>query len=91
MLTEATLLSSTSTCPLTIHQHSRTTRISHIVEEHNKVKDLDRICNNIMPHKGSNSNNSNSKKDREQIIRGRGHLIPLKTKGLLSWGKTKGC
>ena len=32
--------------------------------EHNKVKDLDIICNNIMPHKGSN-NNSNSNQDRE--------------------------
>ena len=39
---------------------------------------------------GSN-NNSSSKQDREQIIRGRGDLIPLKTRCLLSWGKTKGC
>ena len=28
-------------------------------EEHNKVKELDRICNNIMPHMGSNNNSSN--------------------------------
>ena len=47
---------------------------------------------NIMPHLGSNNNNSSSRKqDRHQIIRGRGDLIPLKTKCLLSWGKTKGC
>ena len=69
MITGATLLSPRSTFPLTIHQHSGTMRISHMVEEHSKVKDLDRICNNIMPHKGSNNNNNSSKQDREQIIR----------------------
>ena len=83
----ATLLSLTSTCSLTIHQHLGTMRISHMVEEHSKVKDLDRICNNIMPH----NNNNSSKQDREQIIRGRGDLINLKTRCLLSLGKTKGC
>ena len=77
------LSSPTLTCPLTTHQHNGTMRISHMVEEHNKVKDLDRICNNIMPHKGSNNNN-NSKQDLEQIIRGKGDLIPLKTGCLLS-------
>ena len=90
MPTGATLSSLTLTCPLTINQHLGTMRISNMVEKHNKVKDLDRICNNIMPHMGSN-NNSSSKQDKEQIIRGRGDLIPLKTRCLLSWGKTKGC
>ena len=56
-----------------------------MVEEHSKVKDLERICNNIMPHLGSNNNNS-SKQDRKQMIRGKGDLIPLKTRCLLSWG-----
>ena len=28
-------------------------------EEHSKVKDLDKICNNIMPNMGSNNNNNN--------------------------------
>ena len=32
----ATLLSPTSTCPLTTHQYSRTMGISHMEEEHNK-------------------------------------------------------
>ena len=80
MLKRATLSSPTSTCPLTIHQHSGTMRTSHMVEEHNNVKDLDRICNNIMPHMGS----KNGKQDREQMIRGRGDLIHLKTICLLS-------
>ena len=88
MLIGATLLSLTSTFPLTTHQHSGTMRNSHMVEEHNKVKYLDRICNNIMPHKGSN-NNSSSKQDKEQIIRGRGDLIPLKTRCLLFMGENK--
>ena len=74
----------TSTCPLTIHRHSGTMRISHMVEEHSKIKDLDRICNNIMPYLGSNNNNNNSKQDKEQKIRGRGDLIPLRTKCLPS-------
>ena len=69
-----------------------------MVEEHSKVKDLDRICNNIMPHLGSNNNKNNNnnkkqdrKQDRKQIIKGKGDLIPLKTRCLLSWGKIKGC
>ena len=84
----AKLLSPTSTYPLTTHQHSGTMRISHIEEEHNKFKDLDIICSNIMPHLGSNSN---SKQDREQKMRGKGDLIPLMTRCLLSWGKIRGC
>ena len=80
----ATLLSPTSTYPLTTHQHLGTMRISHMEEEHNKFKDLDRICSNIMPHLGSNNNSSNNKQDREQKIRGRGDLIPLRTICLLS-------
>ena len=59
MLKGATLSRKTPTCPLIAHQHSRTMRISHMVEEHSKVKDLDRICNNIMPYPGSNNNNNN--------------------------------
>ena len=51
----ATLLSPTSTYPLTTHKHSGTMRISLIEEEHNKFKDLDSICNN-------------NKHDREQKI-----------------------
>ena len=41
-------------------QHSGTMRSSHMGEEHSKVKNLDRICSNIMPHLGSNNNNNNS-------------------------------
>ena len=77
MLIGAILLSPTSTYPLTTHQHSGTMRISYMEKEHNKFKDLDRICSNIMPHLGSNNNNSNSKQDREHKIKGRGYLIPL--------------
>ena len=76
-------LSPTSTSPLTTHQHSKTMRISHMEEEHSKFKDLDIICSNIMPHLGSNNNCINSKQDREQKIRGRGDLIPLRTICLL--------
>ena len=61
----AILLSPTSTCPLTTHQHSRTMRISHTEEEHSKVKDLDRICSNIMLPQGYNNNRSSNKQDRE--------------------------
>ena len=56
----ATLLRPTSTYPLTTHQHSGTMRTSHMREEHSKVKDLDIICSNIMPHLGSNNNNNSS-------------------------------
>ena len=80
MLTGATVSSQTPTCPLITHQQLETMRISHMVEEHSEVKDLDIICNNIMPHLSSNNNNSSSKKDRKQIIRGGGDLIPLKTR-----------
>ena len=61
----------------------------YMVEEHDKVKDLNRIHNNIMPHLGYNS--SSNTQDKEHIIKGIGDLIPLKTRCLLSWGKTKGC
>ena len=49
---------SNSTCQLITHQHSGTMRISHMEEEHNKVKDLGRIFNNIMLHLSSNNNNN---------------------------------
>ena len=54
MLIEATLLSPTSTCPLTTHQHSRTMNISHMEEEHSKFKDLDINCRNIINNSSSN-------------------------------------
>ena len=57
MIIEVIILSPTSTCQLIIHQHSGTMKTSHMGEEHNKVKDLGRICNNIMLHLGSNNNN----------------------------------
>ena len=63
MLIEFTILSPTSTCQLITHQHSGTMRISHIGEKHSKVKDLDRIFNNIMLHLGSNNNNNNNKEE----------------------------
>ena len=56
----ATLLSLTLTYPLTTHQHSGTMRISHMEGEKNMVKDLDRICSNIMSHLGSNNNSSSN-------------------------------
>ena len=52
----AILSSATLTFPLTTHQHTGIMRTPHIGEEHSKVKDLDRICSNIMPPQGSNSN-----------------------------------
>ena len=54
-----------------------------------QIKELDIICNNIMPHLGSK--NSSNKQDREHIIRGKGDLNLLKTRCLPSWGKTKDC
>ena len=48
----AKLSSPTSTCLLTTHQHSRTMRTFHMEDEHSKVKNLDRICSNIMPSLG---------------------------------------
>ena len=65
MKIEATLSSLTSTYPLTTHKHIRTLRTSHMGEEHSKVKDLDRICNNIISHLGSN--NKNKKSGAEEI------------------------
>ena len=79
MLIEVTTLSLTSACQLITHQHSGTMRISHMGEEHNKVKDMGRIFNNIMLHLGSNNNNNKSNKEvREQKIRDKGDLLPLK-------------
>ena len=63
MLLEVTILSPTSTCQIITHQHSRIMRISHMGEEHNKVKDLGRIFNNTLLHLGSNNNNNNSNKE----------------------------
>ena len=82
----AKLLSPTLTYPFITHQHSRTMKISHMDGERNKFKDLDRMCSNVIPHLGSNNNNSNSnnKHNREQKIRGRGDLIPLRTRCFLS-------
>ena len=42
------------------------------MEQHSKVKDLDRICNNIMSHLGSKNNNNSIKQDKEHIIGGGG-------------------
>ena len=78
MQIEVTTLSLTSTFQLITHQHSGTMRISHMGEEHHKVKDLGRIFNNIMLHLGSNNNNHNNKEFREQKIRDKGDLLPLK-------------
>ena len=90
MTIRAILLSPASTYPLTTHQHSGTMRISHMEKEHSKFKDLNKICRNIMPHLGSNNNCSNNKQDSEKKIKGRGDLIPLRTRCLLSWGKIRG-
>ena len=78
MLIEVTTLSPTSTCQLMTHQQSRTMRISHMEEEHNKVNDLRRIFNNIMHHLGSNKNNN--KEVKEQKIKDKGDLSPLKNR-----------
>ena len=45
MVIEVTTLSPTLTCQFITHQYSRTMRIFHMEEEHNKVKDLGRIFN----------------------------------------------
>ena len=47
-------------------------------EEHSKVKDLGKIFNNIMLHLGSNNNNN--KEVREQKIKDKGDLLPLKNR-----------
>ena len=60
MLVGAPLSSPTSTCLLTIHQHSGTMRTSHMGKQHSKIKDLDRMFSNIMPHQGSNNSNSSN-------------------------------
>ena len=86
----AILLGPTSTYPLTTHQHLGTMIIYHMEEEHRKFKDLVKTCSNIMPYLGSNNNSSNSKQDKEHKIRGRGDLIPLRTRCFLSWGKIRG-
>ena len=81
MQIEVTTLSPTSTFQLITHQHSGTMRIYLVEEKHNKVKDLGRIFNNIMLHLGSNNNNNNSNKEvKEQKIRDKGDLFPLKNK-----------
>ena len=78
MLIEVTVLILTSTCQLTTHQHIGTMRISLMEEEYNKVKDLGRTFNKIMLPLDSNNNNNNNKEVREQKIRGKGDLPPLK-------------
>ena len=81
MLIEVTTLSPTSTCQPITHQQLGTMRISHMEVEHNKVKDLGRIFNNIMLHQGSNNNNNNSSKEvREPKIMDKGDLFPLKNR-----------
>ena len=70
MLTEVTILSPTSTCQLITCQHLGSMRISHMGEEHSKVKNLGRIFNNIMLYMGSNNNNNKKKMEvREQKIK----------------------
>ena len=76
MLIEATTLRQTLTCQLTAHQHSGTMRISHMEVEHIKVQDQCRIFNNSMFHIGSKDNIN--KEVREQKIRDKRDLIPLK-------------
>ena len=73
-----TILSPTSTCQLITHQHSGTMRISHMGEEHSKVEDLGKISNNTMLHLGSNNNSS--KEVKEQKIRDKGDILPLKNR-----------
>ena len=58
--------------------HSGTMRISQMEVEHNKVRDLGRIFNNIMFHLGSNNNNKSNREVREHKIRDRGYLFPLR-------------
>ena len=70
MLMEVTTLSPTSTCQLIKHKHSRTMRISHMREDHSKVKHLGRVFNKIMLYLGSNNKkNSSNKEVREKKIR----------------------
>ena len=82
MIIEVTTLSPTLTCQLITHQHLVTIRISHMEEEHSKVKDLGRIFNNIILPLGSNNNNNNNnnKEVREQKIWNKGDLLPLKNR-----------
>ena len=78
MLLEVAILSSTSTCQLITHLHSRTMRISHMGEEHSKVTNLGKIFNNTMLHLGSNNNNNNNSNEvRGYKIRDKEDLLPL--------------
>ena len=82
MLTEATLSNQTLTCPLITHQHSGTMRISHMVEEHIKAPDQDRITIRLMLILGSK--NSNSKGTIEENIRVKKGLNHLKIRCCIS-------
>ena len=44
--------------PVITHQHSRTMRISHMVEEHNRALDPDKITIRLMLSLGSKNNNN---------------------------------
>ena len=56
----ATPLSLTPTCQHTIHYHLGTMIAFHMVEEHNRALDLDKITIRLMLSLGSSSRNSSS-------------------------------
>ena len=77
MMSKEVITSSlTSTCPLTIHQHLGTMRISHMVEEHNRAPNLDRITIKLMLNPCSK--NSCSRGTIEENIRVKKGLNNLK-------------
>ena len=78
----------TPTCQNTIHQHRGTMKTFHIVEEHSRALDLDRITSKPMLSPGSKNNINGGK--IEESIRVRKGFNPLKIGFLISCQKTKG-
>ena len=61
----------------------------HMVEEHNKALDLDKITIRLMISLGSSRNNNSSIGAIEENIRVRKGLNLLKIRCYSSWGKTR--
>ena len=88
MSKEVITSSLTPTCQHTIHQHRGTMKTFHIVEEHSRALDLDRITSKPMLSPGSKNDSSGGK--IEESIRVKKGFNPLKIKCFISCQKTKG-
>ena len=87
MLTGAKISSQTLTFLLITHQHLGTMRISHMVEEHDRALDSDRITFRLMLSPGSKNNSSRG--TIEENIRVRKGLNHLKIICCISCQKTR--